>query len=250
MPLPLSPSLPPSPPLRPLSPPAEPTVSAVTAPVCKVHWAGVELHLLPERAIWWPQRRTLLIADLHMGKAATYRALGQPVPGGTTQENLDRLSALIGKHSAQQVIFLGDFLHAAAARTTSVMAALTQWRELHEDVAMTLVRGNHDSRAGDPPASLQIGVVDEPHLQGPFALCHHPQLHATHFVLAGHEHPVCRLSGRGRDSLRLPCFVVQAGQAVLPAFGEFTGGWLVLGEPGQALYPVGGQRVWCLPSGG
>ena len=216
-------------------------------PVCKVQWAGVELHLLPERAIWWPQTRTLFMADLHIGKAATYRALGQPVPGGTTQENLERLSALIVTHAPQQLIFLGDFLHAAAARTASVMAALDHWRERHAAVAMTLVRGNHDSRAGDPPASLRIKVVDEPYLQGPFALCHHPQLHATHFVLAGHVHPVCRLSGRGRDSLRMPCFVAEAGQAVLPAFGEFTGGWMVGEEVGRRLYPVGGNMVWCLP---
>ena len=221
--------------------------SAVPVSTCKVHWAGVELHLLPERVIWWPQEQTLLIADLHMGKAATYRALGQPVPGGTTQENLDRLSALMAKHSPQQIIFLGDFLHAAAARTTGVMAALAQWRACHAGVAMTLVRGNHDSRAGDPPASLRIEVVDEPYLLGPFALCHHPQLHATHFVLAGHVHPVCRLSGRGRDSLRMPCFVAAAGQAVLPAFGEFTGGWMVAAEVGRRLYPVGGDVVWCLP---
>ena len=234
-------------PLTALSPLSALIQSAVPVSTCKVHWAGVELHLLPERVIWWPQEQTLFIADLHMGKAATYRALGQPVPGGTTQKNLDRLSALMAKHSPQQIIFLGDFLHAAAARTTGVMAALAQWRACHAGVAMTLVRGNHDSRAGDPPASLRIEVVDEPYLLGPFALCHHPQLHATHFVLAGHVHPVCRLSGRGRDSLRMPCFVAAAGQAVLPAFGEFTGGWMVAAEVGRRLYPVGGDVVWCLP---
>ena len=108
---------------------------------------------------------------------------------------------------------------------------------------MTLVRGNHDSRAGDPPASLRIEVVDEPYLLGPFALRHHPQLHATHFVLAGHVHPVCRLSGRGRDSLRMPCFVAAAGQVVLPAFGEFTGGWMVGAEVGGACIRWGG--IWC-----
>ena len=237
-----------SPPLPSSSPLPALVKSAVPASVCKVRWAGVELHLLPERAVWWPQSRTLFIADLHIGKAATYRALGQPVPGGTTQENLDRLSALIVTHSLQQIIFLGDFLHAAAAaRTARVMAALDQWREQHAAVEMTLVRGNHDSRAGDPPASLRIEVVDEPYLQGPFALCHHPQLHATHFVLAGHLHPVCRLSGRGRDSLSMPCFVAEVGQAVLPAFGEFTGGWMVGVEMGRRLYLVGGNVVWCLP---
>ena len=229
------------------------SASAATRPVhtfCPVQWVGETLHLLPDRALFWPAGQTLFIADLHIGKAATYRALGQPVPGGTTAENLSRLTALIAEHAPQRIIFLGDFLHAAAARTPSILQALAAWRAQHADVAMTLVRGNHDSRAGDPPAQLQIEVVDEPFLFGPFACCHHPQTHATHFVLAGHVHPVCWLAGRGRDSLRLPCFVVHTGQAVFPAFGEFTGGWMVAGEPGRYLYPVGGARVWCLPQVG
>jgi uncharacterized protein len=215
-----------------------------------IECAGETLWLLPEQALWWPAQRVLWIADLHLGKAATYRALGQPVPSGTTRENLARLSALVDHYQPAQLVFLGDFLHAAAARTPDVMAALEAWRQRHAALVMTLVRGNHDSRAGDPPASLRIAVVDEPYLLGPFAFCHHPQSHPTHFVLAGHVHPVCRLSGRGRDSLRMPCFVAEARQAVLPAFGEFTGGWLVAREPGRALYPVGGQRVWRLPSDG
>ena len=222
----------------------------MTISICKVRWADVEAHLLPERAVWWPAGQSLFIADLHLGKAATYRAQGQPVPSGTTQENLARLTALITQHAPQQIVFLGDFLHAAAARTEGVLAAMREWRARHAAVNMTLVRGNHDRRAGDPPALLRIGVVDEPYLHGPFALCHHPQQHATHFVLAGHVHPVCRLSGRGRDSLRMPCFVVEAQQAILPAFGEFTGGWMVEAEPGQRLYPVAGEAVWCLPAAG
>ena len=211
-----------------------------------VQWAGESLCLLPERALWWPAQRTLFLADLHLGKAATYRALGQPVPGGTTQENLARLDALIARHAPRQIVFLGDFLHAAQART--VLAAVEAWRARHPDVAMTLVRGNHDSRAGDPPAALRIDVVEEPHLMGPFACCHHPQAHATHFVLAGHLHPACKLYGPGRDSVRLPCFVSDAQQAVLPAFGEFTGGWLMEAAPGRRFHALGGSAVWALPA--
>lgn len=210
-----------------------------------VHWAGELLHLLPERALWWPGRRVLFVADLHLGKAATYRALGQPVPGGTTQQNLARLDVLIQKHEPQRIVFLGDFLHAAQART--VLAAVEAWRSLHAAIAMTLVRGNHDGRAGDPPPELGIEVVDEPFLLGPFACCHHPQVHATHFVLAGHLHPVCRLQGRGRDSVRLPCFASDEQQAVLPAFGEFTGGWLMESAPGRRFHAVGGDAVWAVP---
>jgi len=215
---------------------------------CRVRWAGEALDLLSERALWWPSRRTLFVADLHLGKAASYRAQGQPVPGGTTQENLSRLDALIVRLEARELVFLGDFLHAAQARTAGVLAALDDWRARHPTLACTLVRGNHDSRAGDPPAALGIAVAEEPHLVGPFACCHHPQPHPTHFVLAGHLHPVCTLHGAGRDSVRMPCFVSDAQQAILPAFGEFTGGWLVKPVPGLRFYGVGGATVWALPS--
>ena len=205
------------------------------------------LHLLPAPALWWPARRTLFVADLHLGKAASYRALGQPVPGGTTARNLARLDDLIDAQAPAHLVFLGDFLHAREARTPALLQALADWRARHAALAMTLVRGNHDDRAGDPPPELDIAVVDEPHLLGPFAACHHPQAHPTHFVLAGHEHPVCSLHGAGRERLRLPCFVQDAARAVLPAFGEFTGGWQAPAAPGQRMYAVGGGAVWPLP---
>lgn len=212
-----------------------------------VQWAGESLMLLPERALWWPARHTLLVADLHLGKAASFRAAGQPVPAGTTQRNLARLDALIERHAARRLLVLGDFLHAQEARTPALLAALAAWRTRHAALAVTLVRGNHDSHAGDPPPGLDIALADEPHLLGPFACCHHPQHHATHFVLAGHVHPVCVLRGPGRDRLRLPCFVADAGQAVLPAFGEFTGGWHVQAAPQRRLYAIGDGRVWAPP---
>lgn len=125
--------------------------------------------------------------------------------------------------------------------------ALRAWRDLHAGLRMTLVRGNHDSHAGDPPQDLGISVVDEPCLMGPFAACHHPQLHPTHFVLAGHNHPVFNLQGAARDRVRLPCFVQEARQAILPAFGAFTGGHAVQAGPHLSLYAVGGGRVWAIP---
>lgn len=217
-----------------------------TASACRIELAGQSIELLPDRALWWPAEGLLFVADLHLGKAATYRALGQPVPGGTTQENLMRLDRLIARHAPRGIIFLGDFLHAAQARTPSLLAAVAAWRAQHAGLACTLVRGNHDSRAGDPPASLGFLVVDEPHLIGPFAACHHPQAHPTRCVLAGHLHPVCRLHGAGRDSLRMPCFVREGGQLILPAFGEFTGGWRVEPALGRQLYGIGGEAVWAL----
>jgi len=222
----------------------------------RLEWAGQELWLLPERALWWPARRVLLVADLHLGKAATFRALGQPVPAGTTVANLARLDALLAACPATQLVFLGDFLHAPQARTRAVLAAAQAWRESHAALAVVLVRGNHDLRAGDPPPSLGIHVVDEPwplDEAGDWLACHHPQRLPGKRVLAGHLHPAATLQGPGRDQLRMPCFCLDrtvpddAGLLVLPAFGEFTGGASVAPTPGRQRFAVAGDAVWAVP---
>ncbi|WP_407291464.1 ligase-associated DNA damage response endonuclease PdeM [Stutzerimonas zhaodongensis] len=203
-----------------------------------------ELWLLADKAVYWPEQRTLLIADIHFGKAAAYRRLGQPVPHGTTQANLQRLDALLARYHCEQLIFLGDFLHAPESQTPATLGQLQAWRATHPDLTITLIRGNHDRRAGDPPASLDMTVVPEPLLLGPFALQHEPDPHPTHHVLAGHLHPAFRLHGRGRQSLRLPCFCIGSRVSLLPAFGSFTGMMEVDADPGRRLFVVGDECVW------
>lgn len=210
--------------------------------------ADTTVHLLPEGALWWPDGATLCIADLHLGKAATFRARGLPVPGGTTRGNLDRLSWLFDRYpQARRLVVLGDFLHAAEARNSGVLCALAEWRARHAELELVLVRGNHDSHAGDPPPWLDARIVDEPWPLGPFACCHHPQRHPERWVLAGHLHPAAVLRGNGRDALRVPCFLSEPGLLVLPAFGEFTGGYTVGRAPGRRLFAVAAGRVWALP---
>lgn len=208
--------------------------------------AGSELWLLAERAVYWPQRRALLVADVHFGKAAAFRRLGQPVPRGTTEGNLQRLDALLQRYPTEQLIFLGDFLHAPESHAAATLARLAHWRAEHGELRLTLIRGNHDRRAGDPPAELGIEIVSEPLLAGPFALQHEPTPHPTHHVLAGHVHPAYRLRGRGRQSLRLPCFCIGERVSLLPAFGEFTGAADIGAEPGRRLFLVGDGAVWPL----
>ncbi|MGR3887851.1 ligase-associated DNA damage response endonuclease PdeM [Pseudomonas sp. 1152_12] len=205
---------------------------------------GEELWLMAEKAMYWPSRRCLLIADVHFGKACAYRSLGQPVPQGTTTENLQRLDRLLSALPCEQLIFLGDFLHGPGSHASSTLSALRGWRERNRGLSMTLIRGNHDKRAGDPPADLRIAVVAEPLLMGPFALQHEPQAHPSHHVLAGHVHPVYRLRGKGRQSLRLPCFQLGLRISLLPAFGAFTGGYAVEQDDGQQVFVIGDQDVW------
>ncbi|WP_313024949.1 ligase-associated DNA damage response endonuclease PdeM [Pseudomonas lopnurensis] len=214
-----------------------------------IELAGSELWLLADKAIYWPEQRALLIADIHLGKAAAYRRLGQPVPHGTTENNLRRLDALLARYACRQLIFLGDFLHAPESQVPATLARLAEWRARQAQLAVTLIRGNHDRRAGDPPAALAITVIDEPLLQGPFALQHEPAPHPTHHVIAGHLHPAFRLQGRGRQSLRLPCFCIGERLSLLPAFGSFTGAMDIATEDRWRIYLVGDGNVWPLARG-
>lgn len=210
-------------------------------------WAGEAMVLLPERALWWPASRTLFVADLHLGKAASFRVQGLPVPAGTTHENLERLSLLLTRHAAHRLVVLGDFLHAAEGRQPAVLAQALAWRTRHAALQCVLVRGNHDLHAGPPPAALAIEVVDEPWPLGNasrLAACHHPHKLPGRAVLAGHWHPVARLRGPAADRIRLPCFSVESDRLVLPAFGAFTGGSRQPLPAGARLYPVGAGRVW------
>lgn len=214
--------------------------------------AGTRLRLLACRAIWWPQAETLFVADVHLGKAETFQALGVPVPSGPTAATLRRLGAVVDATGARRLVVLGDLLHARQAREPATMAPLRAWRQARAGLEMLLVRGNHDGRAGDPPAELGIVSIDAPSPLGPFALCHEPAGDAAvspadGYRLAGHVHPAVRLRGRGGDSVRVPCFSIGKAEAVLPAFGDFTGGFTVGRSPSQRLFAVAGERVFELP---
>jgi DNA ligase-associated metallophosphoesterase len=133
------------------------------------------------------------------------------------------------------VLFLGDFLHARAAHAAGTQAAMLAWRRRRCELILTLVRGNHDKHAGDPAEQLGIDLVDEPWTVGPLSFCHHPDIAAPGYVLAGHVHPVYVLATRF-DALRLPCFVAGPRRMILPSFGSFTGG--------HALRPGRDERIW------
>lgn len=205
--------------------------------------AGTSVDLLADRAMYLPTARALIVADVHWGKAAAFRAGGVPIPHGTTRSGLDRLDALLTQTGATQLYVLGDLLHARAGMPPATLHTLERWRRTRADLAITLVRGNHDYNAGDPPASLGITCVDAPLQLGPFALCHHPCEHDAGYVLAGHVHPVVQLRGRGRQKLTLPCFAFGARSGLLPSFGEFTGGGLIEREDYADIFVIADDAV-------
>lgn len=200
------------------------------------------------RSAFWHQRRWLVVADVHFGKAATFRALGVPVPHGTTSDTLSRLGDLIDRMRPTTIVFLGDLFHAREAHAVSTLAALHEWRERHAALDLVLVEGNHDRKAGAPPAALRIRRESDPWQVDRFAFCHYPRFVQNAAAFAGHLHPAVRLHGRADASVRLPCFWLRDGLTVLPAFGAFTGGATIDREAGDRVIAVADDRVVEVPS--
>lgn len=211
--------------------------------MARISVGGHALTLLPQKAAFLDDFRTLLVADAHIGKATSFRSFGVPVPRGTTTETLDGLTGLVERTGAVRIVFLGDFLHSRRSHAASTLGAVARWRQRHPELALTLVRGNHDDRAGDPPTSLGFHVVDEPLAVGGLALCHHPAAHDGFYALAGHLHPCVTLGGRAFDTLRLPCFHFGPRVGVLPAFGSFTGMHPIRPAEGDRVFAVADDEV-------
>jgi len=203
---------------------------------------GEELKLLGEKAIYWPSHGALLVADLHVGKATAFRSQAVPLPAGSSESTLSRLSASLQTSGARQLFILGDFWHAKDGRTERIHSMVSSWRSQHSDVEMTLVEGNHDKKSGALPPEFNIGsclgcVV------GPFVFKHHPEEDERGYVLCGHIHPAVRLVGQGRQVERLPAFWFAPKVGVLPAFGDFTGAATVYPSAGDRVFVVAGDDV-------
>jgi DNA ligase-associated metallophosphoesterase len=208
---------------------------------------GEAVTLYADRALYWPRERTLFVADVHLGKAATFRANGVPLPRGVTATDLGRLTALVERSGAARIVVLGDFLHAKAGRVAALDEAVIAWRTAHRALDILLIRGNHDARAGDPPAAWGIECRTAPFALPPFLACHEPTAPRSGYALCGHVHPGVRLHGFGEDSACVPCFVLGARCAILPAFGRFTGLATVTPSPRERIVAIAGAKLFTLP---
>lgn len=203
---------------------------------------GEVLQLLAERALFWPSRSILMVADVHLGKAASFRHAGIAIPGGTGAATLGRLDRALAVSGAQTLIVLGDLIHAKTSHTPALAMLVHRWREQHPALRWHLLAGNHDKRAG-LPEGWGLEPIDEGARFGPFVLQHHPYPSVDGYVLSGHLHPAVRLTGRGRQRARLPCFWFGSKVGVLPAFGEFTGLFDVQPAPGDRVFVIGQGAV-------
>jgi len=200
--------------------------------------AGEQVCLLADRALYWPARRRLIIADLHLGKGSVLREGGIPVPSGGTRADLSRLATLLATTDASSLWILGDFLH--GPRSSRSDDAWQQFRGAHADMDIAVLPGNHD-RAFDAYAAGVVALSD-PVRDGPFRFSHSPPEGADQLglhAIYGHLHPVIRLPGIGAP----PLFWQRPAATVLPAFSLFTGGYRVDHAQARGSFVCNGQQI-------
>lgn len=209
-------------------------------------FGGQDFVVLKEGALFWPQRKALIVADLHLEKASWFAMRGQMAPPHDSLETLGRMAALVRRTRAQEIWCLGDNFHDSegAARLSpparELLASLTGAARWH------WITGNHDEHL---PAGIGGTILNEAERDG-IVLRHRAEPYDARPELSGHFHPKYRAASRGRSVSR-PCFVASETKLIFPAFGALTGGLsadheeirAAVGAKAEALIPAAGRLL-------
>jgi DNA ligase-associated metallophosphoesterase len=199
---------------------------------------GVRLIFDSDRSIYWPDKQTLIISDLHIGKSGHFRKNGIAISGAVHDDDLRRLKVLIAKYEAKELLILGDLSHSTHNKEWNNFA---EWCiEVKDELKISLVPGNHDILGSVAYNHARIKILDTFHSIEPFRFSHEPKevICLDDFRFAGHIHPGVRMQGAGRQGVTLPCFHISALQCVLPAFSGFTGRYKIKPKKGDKVLPI------------
>jgi len=202
-----------------------------------LHAAGERLMLDPSGAVFWPARRLLAVADMHLEKASSAARHGSLLPPWDTKVTLDRLAALLRRYAPTTVVALGDSFHDRHASLRLQPHDADRLRAMTAQAAFVWVLGNHDPL---PPDGLG-GVAVAEWSVGPMVFRHQASATARHALeLCGHHHPKAEIVVRGGKVTR-PCFVADPLRLMLPSLGAYTGGLNVRNPAIARLFPKGGR---------
>lgn len=193
-------------------------------------------------ALYVPEYRTLLVADLHLEKGTSLARRGVHLPPYDSRESLRQLSAAIASAKPRRLIFLGDSFHDSNARDRIDGDDLNTLRSISSQVETLWITGNHDPH---PPTDIGGGIASQVVL-GSVTLRHEPKsLPPGTFEIAGHLHPAAAIESRGRH-IRCRCFIADGRRMILPAFGSYTGALSVKSHAFDGLF--GEYQVWMIGS--
>lgn len=177
-------------------------------------------------AMWLPEHRTLIVADLHLEKGSAYAARGQMLPPYDSRATLIALDAEVSTLDPARVVLLGDSFHDRRALDRLAEPDRRQIERLARGRDWIWLTGNHDietfaprmDAAWTPPGSVVATMS-----LGALTLVHEPQPGEQPGEVAGHLHPAAKVVAH-RRGVRRACFVTDGSRIVLPALGAFTGG--------------------------
>lgn len=178
-----------------------------------------KLILTNQRVVFWAKEKALILSDLHVGKTAHFRKNGIALPKNVLESDLKRLSEVIGYFQPENIIVVGDLLHAGG---NSEVDYFCEWREAYGEIAFHLVQGNHDRISRQLEEQLCLSSKESELETGPFLFVHDFSKTASKFQITGHIHPGVMIRHAVRN-IKLPCYALTAHQLLLPAFSEFTG---------------------------
>lgn len=209
----------------------------------QIEFGGEWIELNPLRCAFIRSRKMLLLADLHLGKAAHFRRHGLAVPADAHSSDFIRIDSLLAHYQPEQVLILGDLFHSAHNPDWEQFAHFIQSRQ---DARWMLVEGNHDILAEKHYREAGLQLLGDAWLDGGICFRHEPAALDVP-VIAGHIHPGAALEGKGRQRLRLPCFHISGQTLTLPAFGALTGLFTVRKEKAtDRIYAIAGDSIYTL----
>ncbi|MBC7419185.1 MAG: ligase-associated DNA damage response endonuclease PdeM [Bdellovibrio sp.] len=214
----------------------------------KLELSNEEIHLLPEKAFYWPKEKILGLSDVHIGKAESLQSFGIPIPSGPHLEDLANLEKLIEKTQAKSVFVLGDWIHQKNSWSPNILKDLDTFFNKHKNLNWTLLIGNHERGSIEYLKKYPFKIIEDAYAKPPFLFTHgHLQARAENlFQIQGHIHPVIRIK-EGSTRLRLPCFVLDQNSLTLPSFGSLTGGYEVSHQKNRRFFATAEKTVFEVP---
>lgn len=177
--------------------------------------------LSAQRALYWEEKKTLVVSDLHLGKSGHFRKAGIAVPAQVLMEDMQRLVTLLHYFNPKQLIVVGDFFHST---NNPEHDFFKRWREDLSHLKIILVKGNHDILKKEWYAAAGIELINDYLCMDQFCFSHDRyDVPEGLYTFSGHIHPGIVVNGLGKQSLRFPCFYFSSSYCILPAFGTFTG---------------------------
>ena len=195
------------------------------------------------RSIFWEEEKTLILSDLHLGKAGHFRKSGIGIPQTIFKEDMQRLLSQLQYFKPSRVLIVGDLFHSTDNKEHELFL---RWRKDIPGISILLVKGNHDILETAWYEQAGIDVYTSSLQIGPFIFTHDIEsstLTDDGYYFSGHIHPGIKLTGMGRQSLRFPCFYFGKRFAVLPAFGKFTGTHPIEPRPGDHVFAIVEDKV-------